>query len=265
MIWRRPNGWQHGSCACDHHPAAIGQDDGAETIGSSAMRVMVAGVVLVMAAPVAAQETDGPDIVVTAPGKPLQVDAKLLRIAQRRLAKDRAALAPAATLRFELWRGGQRVAANDLALVLTDGTRQLPVTVDSDGRFALPAIPEGRWFLRGGTAAQALSLRPLILSPGTGIEDRRLGDLRAQCQVAVAMGKAQASILALPLIGVFDLAGGCASSRFNFYHRVERPLASAVADAPGGPVALPLRTQSYRPPLADRTFGNETRILLSYR
>lgn len=227
------------------------------------MRCAVLAVAMTMAAPAAAQETDGPDIVVTAPGKPLAIDAKVLRAAQRRLAKDRPAFAPRGRLRFELWRGGQRVAANDLGLVLTDGTRRLPVAVGGDGRFELPVVPEGRWFLRGGVSAQALTLRPLVLSPDTAIEDRRLGDLRAQCRVAVAMGKAQASVLALPLIGMFDLAGGCAGRSFGFYYRVERPLAQAVAG--GRTLRLSSKELSYEAPLSDRSLDNEARVRLTYR
>lgn len=70
------------------------------------MRMVVAGLAMMAAMPADAQdvEPDGPDIVVVA-GKPLRVDAKLLRAAQRRFAEDRPSYAPQATLRFECGAG----------------------------------------------------------------------------------------------------------------------------------------------------------------
>ena len=99
------------------------------------MRMVMAGVALLVAAPATAQdvEPDGPDIVVTA-GKPLKLDAKVLRAGQRRFAEDRAVLSPEGSLRFELWRGGRRVPAGTVPIVLSDGKGQeLPVTIDGDG------------------------------------------------------------------------------------------------------------------------------------
>ncbi len=215
------------------------------------------------ATPAMAQESAPDEIVVTALGKPMRLDAKILRVAERRFAEDRSAYAPAGVLRFELWRGGKRLPATDLPLTLNDGTRSIAVAVDGAGRIALPAIPAGRWYLLGPASAQPITLRPIILSQGTGEADRRLGDLRAQCRVAVAMGKAQASILALPLVGIFDLAGGCASRRFQFFLRVDRPLTSAtVGDQP---LKISPKALSYNAPLGDRALTNEARIHLSYR
>jgi hypothetical protein len=233
------------------------------------MRVFAMVSAIVVASPAVAQdsEPDGPDIVVVA-GKPLRVDAKLLRAAQRRFAEDRPGYAPQGTLRFELWRGPNRISANGVGLSLTDGAgRQLPVTIDGDGRVEFATLPAGRWFLTAPAQAQAMHLRPIVLSSGTSVEDRRLGDLRAECRVMVSMAKADASWLAMPLIGVFDAIGGCLSKRFGFYHLVEHPLASATAS--GGGVTRTLRLSakrtSYEAPLSDRMLTNDARVRLAYR
>lgn len=233
------------------------------------MRWLTVGIAMLAAVPAMAQdvEPDGPDIVVVA-GKPLRVDAKLLRAAQRRFAEDRPSYAPQGTLRFELWRGASRVSASGAGLALTDeGGRQLPVTVDGDGRVAFAALPAGRWFLTAPAQSHGMHLRPIILSSGTSIEDRRLGDLRAQCRVLVSMAKADASLLAVPLIGMFDAIGGCLSRRFGFYHLVEHPLASATATGAGVTRTLRLSAKrtSYEAPLSDRTLTNEARVRLAYR
>ncbi len=215
------------------------------------------------ASPAMAQENAPDEIVVTAQSKPMRVDARLLRVAARRFAEDRPVYAPNGVLRFELWRGGRRVAADTVPLTLTDGTRTLPLAIGTDGRIAFPAIPEGKWYLLGPASAQRITLRPIVLSQGTGEAERRLGDLRAQCRVMVAMGKAQASLLALPLVGIFDLTGGCASRHFGFYYQVDRPLAAATVG--GKALQLLPKGLSYHAPLADRTLTNEARVHLSYR
>lgn len=233
------------------------------------MRMLALVSAMVMAMPAWAQdsEPDGPDIVVVA-GKPLRVDAKLLRAAQRRFAEDRPGYAPQGALRFELWRGPSRVPATDVGLALTDAAgRQLPVTIDGDGRVEFATLPAGRWFLTAPAQSQGMHLRPIVLSNGTSIEDRRLGDLRAQCRVMVSMAKADASWLAMPLIGMFDAIGGCASKRFGFYHMVEHPLASATASGAGVTRTLRLSAKltSYEAPLSDRTLTNDARVRLAYR
>ncbi len=233
------------------------------------MRMLCAGLAVMVAMPASAQdvEPDGPDIVVTA-GKPLRLNAKVLRAAQRRFATDRAELSPAGALRFELWRGKARIPASTVPIVLRDDAgRTVPVTVDGDGRIAFGPLPEGRWFLTAPAQSQRMQLRPIILSTGTTAEDRRLGDLRLQCRVSLSMAKAQASLLAMPLIGMLDAIGGCESKRVQMFHRAEHPLASASAIGPAGPQALQLAKDGtfYAAPLADRTLGNEVRVKVAYR
>ncbi|WP_156357864.1 hypothetical protein [Sphingomonas sp. Leaf62] len=233
------------------------------------MRMLVAGLAMLAVVPAGAQEAepDGPDIVVIA-GKPLKLSTKVLRAAQRRFATDRAELSPNGALRFELWRGGKRIPAGVVSLALSDGAgRELPVAVDGEGRMVFATLPEGRWFLTAPAQSQGMELRPIILSTGTTAGDRRLGDLRMECRVIFSMAKAQASMLALPLIGMIDAIGGCESKRFQMFHPSEHPIASADAIGPAGPQALRLWRdgRAYAPPLADRTLGNEVRVRLAYR
>lgn len=237
------------------------------------MRTGLMVLTMLVAAPAMAQETEardgGSEIVVTG-HQPLKLDARILRAAQARFAEDRAELLPAGALLFELWRGGTRMRADGLQLSLSDEQgHQVPVAIDGDGRVVFGAIPKGRWFLTAPAQGYRMTLRPIVLSNGTSMEDRRLGDLRMQCRVAVSMAKTQMSFLALPLVGMFDAIGGCASKRVHVYHRMERPLASAIAIGSGGgePRFLPLtpKRTAYLPPLSDRALGNETRIRATYQ
>ncbi|MEH3040204.1 MAG: hypothetical protein PGN21_09080 [Sphingomonas paucimobilis] len=250
-------------------PPQSAGDVGPGTIGSVTMRLAMAGVAMLAAVPAMAQDVEpgGPDIVVTA-GKPLKLDAKVLRAGQRRFAEDRAALSPEGSLRFELWRGGRRIPAGTLPIVLSDDKGQtLPVTIDGDGRMVFATLPEGRWFLTAPAQSQGMHLRPIVLSRGTTTEDRRLGDIRAQCHVTISMGKAQATLLEWPLIGLFEAVGACESKRFQMFHQVEHPIARATAMAPGGERELLLSKSgtSYAPPMSDRTLGNDVRVKIAYR
>lgn len=230
-----------------------------------------AAVAMAVAVPATAQEADegGSEIVVTG-RKPLRIDGKILRAALERFARDRATLSPQGVLRFEFWRGTARVRADGMQLALTNAAGDmLPVRVDGDGRVALDAVPQGRWFLTAPARPHSMALRPMVLSEETSVEDRRLGDLRMQCRVAVAMARVQASEVSMPLIRKFDAKGGCGSRDFQFYHRAEQRLASAIAIGPGpdDARALPLssRRTSYSPPLSDRKLGHETRVRTTYQ
>ncbi len=224
-----------------------------------------------MAAPAMAQESDGdegPSEIVVTGHKPLKIEARILRAAQHRFAEDRAELSPQGALLFELWRDGARMRADGMQLALSDEQgHQVPVAIDGNGRVAFGAIPKGRWFLTAPAQGYAMTLRPIVLSHGTSVEDRRLGDPRMQCRVAISMAKAQVSLLALPLIGMFDAIGGCASKRVHMYHRAERPLAGATVTCSGAaqPLSLSLKRNAYLPPLSDRTLDNEVRVRATYR
>lgn len=236
------------------------------------MRVAWAAVAMTVATvPAMAQDVDegGSEIVVTG-RKPLRIDGKILRAALERFARDRTTLSPQGVLRFEFWRGTSRVRADGMQLALTNAAGdRLPVRVDGDGRVVLDAVPKGRWFLTAPARPHSMALRPMILSAGTKVEDRRLGDLRMQCRVAVAMARVQASELSMPLIKKFDAKGGCGSRDFQFYHRAEQRLASAVAIGPGPddvrPLPLSSRRTSYSPPLSDRKLDHETRVRTTYQ
>ncbi len=139
----------------------------------------------------------------------------------------------------------------------------MPISVDADGRFLIPAIPEGRWYLTGPAAAQPTTLRPVVMSEGTTSEDRRLGDLRAQCRVALAMGRAKASLLSLPTIDPSDPAKGCASRQITYYYKAEQPLATAMTGIK--PLPLSRSARAYAAPLANKALGNAVRVRLAYR
>lgn len=79
----------------------------------------------------------------------------------------------------------------------------------------------------------------------------------------VATGKAQASVLAWPMIGVSDLTGGCASRYVRSFYPVDHPPAAATVDRRG--LLLSPGATVFQPPLSDRSLGHGARVRLLYR
>lgn len=217
-----------------------------------------------------AQATPAPaaadsDIVVTGSREAFRVGGRTLRAAQATFAHHRGEFAPASVLRFVVDPRDDRPLSPLPRLRLTDGTRTLPIDVQPDGSFALPATIPDTWWLEADRPARRLSIKPLVLSPGSSRHDQRLGDARLQCRVQWAMAKTRASLLAAPLIGMVDLAGACSSRRIGLYARMPRPIRHAMLSEGGRamPLALARGGRSYRLPLSDRSFGNEARMTIT--
>ncbi len=215
-----------------------------------------------------ASEAEAGDIVVTARGVDPARVAERLRRAVEAYRESRARNAPAGQLYF-------RVLAHDAAdlaalqLSLRSDDRVVPLTLDDAGRFTIPDdFPVAHsWELQTGNGPSSFAFRPLLLSPGTTVADRRLGDLRLQCRVAAAV--AQDS---MPLLqrAAFGAMGGCSSSSIQFNLRSEQPLAGATIAGPGvtgGSMALTVSAtgRSVAMPIANNDMGDEARLTLTYR
>ena len=135
----------------------------------------------------------------------------------------------------------------------------IPVPLDTDHRFELPAIPAGRWTLVGSSGGVRLGAD--IFSPGTAEADRRLGDLRLECRVVVAVVD-----INFLLRGMFNAAGGCASSRFQMFHSASHVIgeAAALSGTRRLPLTLGRTRRSYAMPIADKSLDNEARVKLSF-
>ncbi|WP_174292572.1 hypothetical protein [Sphingomonas bacterium] len=207
---------------------------------------------------------DPGDIVVTAVTKPYQIDVHALIVARNAFEQGRPSFAPAATLFFEVREQGHAAARSDLRLTLVDGQRAVPVLLDQ-GRFTLPALPEGKWRLTANRARRAITVQALVMTPGTTEGDRRLGDLRLQCRALIAMAKTEASIALLPVIGLFEAMGPCTSRRIGIYYSTSSPIAGAELREGGRtePVSVGPNGRGYRAPIQDRSFTNEARLTLT--
>jgi len=212
---------------------------------------------------------DGNDIVVIGDnGNLFRLTADSLRDAARAFGQHRDTYAPAANLylQVEAADGG---SLDDVEIYLRarrrgpDGDRQtIDLPLDANHRAALPIdqVITGQWELRTNHARGGIRVRPLVLSPGSSLPDRRFGDLRVQCRVSIAFAR-----LSLPMRALAGALGPCGSSRVILLTRASRPITAAtITDYP---TPLPIREDgvTYSVPLHDQNISNEARLRLTYR
>ena len=125
------------------------------------------------------------EVLVNASKSPFSIDAKALRRAAAVFDKDRS-LAPEAPLRFRAVDYTPK--AEPLRIWIERDDDVETVAVGADGLLSLPqfAFADGTR-LHANRSEEALTLTPEILSPGTALHTRRLGDLRLQCRVDLAL------------------------------------------------------------------------------
>lgn len=208
-----------------------------------------------------AAPTPADDIVVTAP---CRLTARQLRPALKAYRSGRSARAPGATLFFETDPGARRDGVTLSALRLRSNGRITPIPADAGGRFALPASLPDDWLIAGPCHDGALAISPLVMSPGTSETDRRLGDMRLQCDVGWAIARQEMSAAA----GTFmRLAGACKTSLVAIYAGSARAIAGA--DVVAGPVVRPVRIRAdgygYSVPFGDKRLPDDARVRFRFR
>lgn len=200
------------------------------------------------------------DIVVIGLATPYRIAAGPLRKAQAVYERGRAAMAPKSTLYFTV----SGTSIEGLVLTLRAGKQVVTLPVDMAGRVVLPELARQDWTLTVNRTRGTIGLQPLILSPGSSPIDRRLGDLRLECAVKLAI----TANVPFFLRAMANAAGGCRSSRIGFFFKTPQPVASATAIAADGtaiPLSLGKTRLSYRPPLSNRTFSNDMRVVIRYQ
>lgn len=175
-------------------------------------------------------------------------------------------LAPAAPLRFML-RPLDSVALDGINLRIAGNKESVSVPVAADGTFVLPrdrALADDEADLMVNRRKNRLSIRPDIRTPGLPANERRLGDLRLECQVRWTIQKDDLSFLQR---NTFRLLGGpCESGAVKTFYFADRPVSAAWIVADGRRVALETAKNGavFRPPLHDTSWPDEARIELHF-
>lgn len=175
--------------------------------------------------------------------------------------------APTAELLFQVFDRAVQPAP-PLVVRLDVEDRSFVLAPGDDGRFRLPGrdmTGPGDGELVANRRLGEILIEPSVRSAGTTSHERRLGDLRAECEVWWTVYRDDTPFL---LRNAVELLGGiCRSATIS----VDRPSASRLAAATlsSGSRTARLKLEpdglGYVPPLHDKEWSDDARVLLTDR
>ena len=180
------------------------------------------------------------------------------------------ALAPTAALRFRLIRpDGEPAGAEDgLVLRLASDEGSVPVPIGADGTLEIArsqaAYDADATFILNRKRGQ-FGARPDIRTPGLPENVRRLGDLRLECRVSVAIVKEQMSFVTRAAINTLMLGSDwCGKKDMNLAYPAERALGGATIRHGARSEELVLHGQAYMAPIGNPGWPDDALIELRY-
>jgi len=207
------------------------------------MKIFLTTLMLATAGAAAAQDTPA-RVTVAAARDPVDKSYRKMIAGMDRFERDHA-LAPSATLRFQLLPRLPTTRLDGIGLRVLGDTTALPVTVAPDHTFTLPrdalALKEDAALIASSKTA-TLTWRAQVRSPGVPPGMRRLGDLRLECLVGVEAGLLSNNSRLFAWLG--EALGGadrvCSSPDGNYLLFAERPLFSVTLRDGARTATLPL-------------------------
>lgn len=158
-----------------------------------------------------------------------------------------------------------------IKLVGDDGFH-LPVPVGADGRFIVPrseAAEDARSELELNRRRNLYRARPDIRTPGLPANQRRLGDLRLECKVTVAIAKEEIPFFAVALVNTVLLTSDWCSffnekknARFGFPS--DGPVVAAVLREGERSLQLEAKDDSFMVPIGSSEWSDDAIVELSY-
>lgn len=193
-------------------------------------------------------------------------------------------LAPAAEgLHFRLKTNEKDESSQPLGVRLVgDGGFKLPIAIDADMRFTVPrseAAEDADSELELNRKRRMYRTDPDVRTPGLPANQRRLGDLRLECKVAVAMAKEEMPtmlvltvntlILRTDWCGFFgdpdDFRWEGVSKNAHFPYRADQQLAGAVLVDGNRSAKLQVKGRTFQVPIGNSTWSDDALIELTYR
>jgi hypothetical protein len=175
-------------------------------------------------------------------------------------------LAPNATLKFKLIKPDELVTSkpdwSKAELTLTADDLSLPVPVSADGTFVVPrnqqAYDEQADLVLNQKKNAAFFL-PIVQTAGLASTTRRLGDVRLECQVIMAMGKKELSFIRRAVLTTLMGTGDwCTSKRAQFTSTwPDWPLTVAQLNGATRKM-LPVRRARFYMPIYDASIPDDT-------
>jgi hypothetical protein len=151
-----------------------------------------------------------------------------------------------------------------VASLAGDGGYALTLALDEDGRFQVPRSQpalDADAELRLSKKASDVRVWPYVRSPGLAANQRRLGDIRLECQVFVAIAKKEAP-LHIVLLGNAVMLGSdwCAfmkDKERSWDVAMPAALGAAVLREGGRAAELRVKGSRFEVPIGDQSWSND--------
>ena len=192
-------------------------------------------------------------------------------------------LAPAAErLHFRLRPQGKDESAQPLAVRLVgDGGFNMPITIDAERRFVVPrvdAAEDAESELELNRKRRSYRTDPHIRTPGLPAHQRRLGDLRLECKVTVAMAKAEIPTFWVMTINTIllrtdwcnffgdpeDFRWENVSRKAHFPFRSDQPLLGAVLVDGKRSAKLEVKGHTFQVPIGNASWSDDALVELTF-
>ncbi|CAN7452073.1 hypothetical protein [Massilia sp. LjRoot122] len=192
-------------------------------------------------------------------------------------------LAPAADrLRFRLRSQAKDESEQPLAIRLVgDSGFNMPIAIDADMRFVVPrseAAADAESELELNRKRRSYRTDPEIRTPGLSANQRRLGDLRLECKVTVAMAKAEIPTFWVLTINTIllrtdwcdffgdpeDFRWEGVSKKAHFPFRSDQPLAGAVLVDANRSAKLEVKGGTFHVPIGNFSWSDDAVIELTF-
>jgi hypothetical protein len=185
---------------------------------------------------------------------------------------EKHSLAPAASLHFRMWpkRRNKGATIDDVTLKIVGDGDPIMVPIAADGLLTMPrsqAAYDSKAILLLNRKRGLYEAMPDIRTPGLPDNVRRLGDLRLECNVMVAIAKDEIGFFARNAISAILLTGDwCSFKEMRLPIRTAKPVVSAMlvhgdrraeADLEGDVAEVTV-------PLGDKTWPDDTVIELKF-
>jgi len=178
-------------------------------------------------------------------------------------------LAPAVPeVRFRLDAApAHQVDYKTLSLRIVGDSDPIPLTFADDGTFTVPRVQsalDDNADLVLNRKKGELQGRPVIRTPGLPANVRRLGDLRLECEVEVAIARSDAGFFVRALVNTMLMTSRwCTAKDGKFWFRSPGALSEAFIVEGDRREPIGISTNGYLAPLGDSRWTNEARVELA--
>lgn len=186
--------------------------------------------------------------------------------------EHRSRLAPNAELRFRLRQStvplGERQTWDGVTLRLAGDQFSLPLPVGADGTFTLPrsqAAYDEDADLVLNRKKSTIGFFAKVRSPGLPENARRMGDLRLECQVNIAIGKKELNLAQRAFYNTAFLGGDWCTSKRAIFRWVldDWPVSATVVDK-NASKSLAVDGYRFLAPIQDMSLSDDALITLEF-